>query len=77
MPFLYKDIGRFRQILAVLARLAFALVLASIVIGSSIIMQTHMEPMLFGYPAIGVIGYLVTGFLGLWLVWAILRSGRL
>ncbi|MCC6545378.1 MAG: AarF/ABC1/UbiB kinase family protein [Nitrospirae bacterium] len=58
-------------------RLAFALVVASIVIGSSIIMQTHMEPMLFGYPAIGVIGYLVTGFLGLWLVWAILRSGRL
>ncbi|MBI5192742.1 MAG: hypothetical protein HZA08_04790 [Nitrospirae bacterium] len=58
-------------------RLSFSLIIASIIVGSSIIMQTQMGPLFLGFPIIGVAGYLVAGFLGLWLVWAILRSGRL
>ncbi len=58
-------------------RLSFSLVIAAIIVGSSIIMQTQISPLMLGFPIIGVIGYLVAGFLGLWLVWAILRSGRL
>ena len=58
-------------------RLSFSLIIASIIVGSSIIMQTRMGPLLMGFPVIGVAGYLIAGFLGLWLVWAILRSGRL
>lgn len=58
-------------------RLSFSLIIAAIIVGSSIIMQTHIGPFLFGFPVIGVIGYVVAGFLGLWLVWAILKSGRL
>ncbi|MEK6560436.1 MAG: AarF/ABC1/UbiB kinase family protein [Nitrospirota bacterium] len=58
-------------------RLSFSLIIASIIVGSSIIMQTQIGPLLLGYPLIGVVGYLVAGFLGLWLVWAIIRSGRL
>jgi ubiquinone biosynthesis protein len=33
--------------------------------------------MFFGFPALGIIGYVVAGALGLWLIYAILRSGRL
>ena len=58
-------------------RLSFSLIIAAIIVGSSIIMQTQMGPLILGFPVMGVIGYLVAGFLGLWLVWAILRSGRL
>lgn len=58
-------------------RLSFSLIIAAIIIGSSIIMQTQIGPLFLGFPVIGVVGYLVAGFLGLWLVWAILRSGRL
>lgn len=58
-------------------RLSFSLIIAAIIVGSSIIMQTQTGLLFLGYPLIGVFGYLVAGFLGLWLVWAIIRSGRL
>ncbi len=58
-------------------RLSFSLIIAAIIVGSSIIMQTPMGPLFLGYPVIGVAGYLIAGFLGLWLVWAILKSGKL
>lgn len=58
-------------------RLSFALVMAALIIGSSTIMTTNIQPMLFGYPGLGVVGYLAAGFLGFWLAIGILRSGRL
>ncbi|MBI5756066.1 MAG: AarF/ABC1/UbiB kinase family protein [Nitrospirae bacterium] len=58
-------------------RLSFSLIIAAIIVGSSIIMQTRIGPLFLGFPLIGVVGYLVAGFFGLWLVWAILKSGRL
>jgi ubiquinone biosynthesis protein len=33
--------------------------------------------MVFGFSALGLVGYLIAGLLGLWLVVAILRSGRI
>lgn len=58
-------------------RLSFALIISAIVIGSSIIMLSGKGPLLFGFPMLGVIGYMVAGLLGLWLAISILRSGRL
>lgn len=49
-------------------RVTIALIIAALIMGSSMIMTTKAEPFLFGYPAIGVIGYLISGVLGLWLV---------
>jgi len=40
-------------------------------------MVTDRGYKLFGYPLLGVVGYLLAGVLGIWLVIAILRSGRL
>ncbi len=58
-------------------RLSFSLIIAALIIGSSLVMQLNKGPQLFGFPAFGVVGFLIAGILGLWLVVAILRSGRL
>ena len=58
-------------------RLSFSMLIAALIIGSSLIMQTDKGPMLFGFPMLGFLGYSIAGFLGLWLAVAILRSGRL
>jgi ubiquinone biosynthesis protein len=58
-------------------RIAFSVIIAALVIGSSIIMQTDKGPLFLGFPVLGVIGYLVASIFGLGLAIAILRSGRL
>lgn len=58
-------------------RISFSLVIASLIIGSSLIMQTDKGPMIFGFPVLGLLGYCVAGFLGFGLAIAILRSGRM
>lgn len=54
-------------------RLTFGIIIGAIVIGSSMIITTGIPPFLFGFPAFGIIGYLVSGLLGLWLVFNIIR----
>ena len=56
-------------------RLTLALILAASIIGSSLVIQTETPPLLWGYPALGLIGFLISVVLGLSLVIAILRSG--
>jgi ubiquinone biosynthesis protein len=58
-------------------RLTFGLIVAALIIGSSLVMQLEGGPTLYGFPAIGLVGYLIAGILGLWLIVAILRSGRI
>ena len=48
----------------------------AIIMGSSMIITTGVKPLLFGFPALGIIGYLVSGVLGLWLIYNILRSRK-
>ena len=58
-------------------RLSSSMILAALIIGSSIIMQTDRGPQLLGFPVLAFLGYTVAGVIGLWLVYAIIRSGRL
>jgi ubiquinone biosynthesis protein len=58
-------------------RLSFAVVIAAIVIGSSIVVHAAVGPQAFGFPLLGVAGFLTAGFLGIGLAIGILRSGRL
>ncbi len=58
-------------------RISFSLIIAALVIGSTLIMSTDKGPMLFDFPMVGIVGFLVAGVMGLWLVVAILRSGKL
>lgn len=57
-------------------RLTFGIIIAALLIGSSMIITTGIAPHLFGYPAFGIIGYLVSGVLGLWLVYNIIRNRK-
>ncbi|OQY24598.1 MAG: ubiquinone biosynthesis protein UbiB [Desulfobacteraceae bacterium 4572_35.2] len=58
-------------------RLSFSFLIGSLIIGSSLIMQTESGPQIFGIPALGLLGYTIAAGLGLWLAIGILRSGRL
>ena len=57
-------------------RLAMALVIAALIIGSSIVMTVQGGPTLFGLPAFGFLGFVGAVLGGLWLVRAIWRSGH-
>jgi ubiquinone biosynthesis protein len=56
-------------------RLTLAIILAASIVGSTLIMQTKMPPLLLDYPVLGMLGFVISGVLGLGLVIAILRSG--
>ena len=58
-------------------RVSFALIIAAIIVGSSLIMRLETKYTLLGYPLFGILGYIFAGMLGVWLVIAILRSGKL
>ncbi|MCF6266336.1 MAG: AarF/ABC1/UbiB kinase family protein [Desulfuromusa sp.] len=58
-------------------RISFSMIIAALIVGSSLVMQIDKGPMLFGFPILGLLGYSVAGFLGLGLAIAILRSGRM
>ncbi|MFP4686747.1 MAG: ABC1 kinase family protein [bacterium] len=57
-------------------RLSLALVLAALIVGSSILAAFETGPQLFGYPLLGLTGFLVAGFFGILLVISIFRSKR-
>ncbi|MCK5213940.1 MAG: phosphotransferase [Candidatus Omnitrophica bacterium] len=58
-------------------RIAFSLVIAALIIGSSIVIQINKGPMFLDFPILGVIGFITAGIMGLWLAITILRSGKL
>jgi ubiquinone biosynthesis protein len=58
-------------------RISFALIIAALIVGSSLIMMTRPGPTLFELPLLGLLGYSLAGVLGIWLLMWIRRSGRL
>jgi ubiquinone biosynthesis protein len=64
------------QIARAANRLALALVISALVIGSSIVMTVPGGPTLFGLPALGVLGFTGAVIGGLWLVRSIWRSSH-
>ncbi len=59
-------------------RLVVGIVVMGGLIGSSLLgILAEGGPQIFGLHFLSVIGFLVAGVLGVWLVWGVLRSGRL
>ncbi|BBA69619.1 AarF/ABC1/UbiB kinase family protein [Geobacter sulfurreducens] len=58
-------------------RLSSSLIIAALIVGSSIVMQTDKGPKFLDFPVFAFMGYTIAGFIGLWWVVAIIRSGRL
>lgn len=58
-------------------RLSFSLVLASLVIGSSLIVLSDLPPRWHDIPIIGLAGFLVAVIMGGWLLWTIIKHGKM
>lgn len=58
-------------------RIAFSLIVAAIIVGSSMLIQSDIGGKIFGLPTIGAIGFMVAILLGIRLLFSILRSGKL
>lgn len=57
-------------------RISISLVISALIIGSSIVFFSDRGPHIFGYPALGVVGFITSMFLGIYLLISILRGGR-
>jgi len=57
-------------------RLSFSLIIASLILASSLVMIFNKGPLLFGFPVLGVLGFVFAGIMGVGLIIAILRSGK-
>jgi ubiquinone biosynthesis protein len=58
-------------------RISFSVVVAALVVASSILVLADVGPKYGGMPFFGLLGYSVAAILGFWLLLAILRRGRL
>ncbi len=58
-------------------RISFSIIIASVLVGSSLIINLDKGPYFFGIPLLGLVGYVTAGILGLWLLVGIIKSGRL
>jgi ubiquinone biosynthesis protein len=58
-------------------RLVFSLVLASLVIGSSIVVLSDIPPRFYGLPLIGLAGFLAAGIIGFSLLISIMRHEKM
>ena len=58
-------------------RISFSIIIAALIIGSALIVISNMPPLFYGISVIGLIGFLTAAVLGVWLLLAIIKKGRL
>ena len=58
-------------------RISFAIIIAALVIGSALIVISKTPPLFYGISLIGIIGFLAAALMGVWLLVAILKKGKL
>lgn len=58
-------------------RISFAVIIGSLIVGSSLVTQAGVGPTAWGYSAIGLLGFLAAAILGIGLAIGVIRSGRL
>ncbi|MFO7963255.1 MAG: AarF/ABC1/UbiB kinase family protein [Desulfobacterales bacterium] len=58
-------------------RISFSIVIAALIIGSALIVISETPPYVFGISLIGIIGFLAAALMGIWLLVAILKKGKL
>lgn len=58
-------------------RLVVALIVAAMLVSSAMILNSSVGPKLYGMSLIGLMGYAISGVMGLWLLISIIRSGKI
>ena len=56
-------------------RVSFAIIIAGLIIGSSIIVVANIPPLFYGISLIGIIVFITGAIMGLWLLVAIIKKG--
>jgi ubiquinone biosynthesis protein len=57
-------------------RLTMSVIIAGLFIGSSVVYYARIQPVIFGIPVIGFVGYLVAFVLGVWVAYDIIKDSR-
>jgi ubiquinone biosynthesis protein len=58
-------------------RISFSIIIAALIIGSALIVISDTPPLMYGISLIGIIGFLAAAIMGIWLLVAILKKGKL
>jgi ubiquinone biosynthesis protein len=58
-------------------RVSFSIIIAGLIIGSSIIVVSGVPPLFYGISLLGIIVFITGAVMGLWLLIAIIKKGRL
>jgi ubiquinone biosynthesis protein len=79
LGFVHKGLDDFMHKLDILAnRLVIALVTTGGLIGSSLIgIFAKTGPHVLGLNVVSALGFVLSGVLGVWLLWGVVRSGRI
>ncbi|MGF1530434.1 MAG: ABC1 kinase family protein [Puniceicoccaceae bacterium] len=73
-----KDTHHLERTISVsFSRLTVGIVLGSLIIGSSTVINMELQPLVYGYSAIGVAGFLLSAILGFSLVFGMIRNREL
>ena len=74
IDFMHKGLeGPVNEFNRMIDKLILGLITSALLIASSLIVQAGKGPQLFGFSAVGIVGYFTAGFLGLWIAWDIFR----
>ncbi len=79
IEFKHEGLGEVTEALrAASNRIAIALIVAAIIVGSSLIVASSGGPMpgWLGIPSLGMLGYLLASIFGVWLIVSIIRSAK-
>lgn len=57
-------------------RISISLILSALLVGSSLVILSNKGFMIFGLPFLGIIGFVLSAILGLWLIISTLRSNN-
>jgi ubiquinone biosynthesis protein len=75
--FQHKGLEHLEETLGTAAnRVTLGVIVGALIVGSSLIVTTGAGPRLLGYPALGLVGYLISAIFGLYIVFDIIRHSR-
>ena len=57
-------------------RLTYAIIIAALSIGSSILMMAHIPPLFFGNSFLGLLGFIISGILGITIIYSIWKKDK-
>ena len=58
-------------------RLSFSIIIAALIIGSALIVISETPPLIYGISLIGILLFFAAAIMGIWLLVAILKKGKL